>query len=137
MEAQTIREEMVSLSESLSGSIGCSRLEATALALQFAVRGMKEWPLLMGSLAPEALPGEDCYPEAPVVLRAAWDLADYGFTLDDLIAAVGPDMIIRPKAYKNQLSRLLKENGFFRKQIRRNDSRPLAWFHPKRCGIMD
>lgn len=134
---QTTRDEMVALSEALSRTVGCSRLEAATLALRWTNAGVDTWPLLMGPLAPPSGPGEERYPEAASVLKAAWDLADYGFTLNDLIEAVGPDVVIRPKAYKNQLAKLLKHHGFFRKQIRRGETRPLAWFHPKRCGITE
>lgn len=130
-----LKEEMTQLSESLAKKLGCSRLEAATKALRWAATGLEEWPGFMQSVLP-TFEQEDSYPEAAVVLRVAQDLGDYGFTLDDLIAAVGPEMIVRPKAYKNQLSRLLRDNGFFRKQIRRGGERPLAWFHPARCGII-
>ena len=131
----SLKEEMTELSESLAHKLGCSRLEAATKALRWATQGLEEWPGFMQSVLP-TLDQEDSYPEASTVLRVAQDLGDYGFTLDDLIAAVGPEMIVRPKAYKNQLSRLLRDNGFFRKQIRRAGERPLAWFHPSRCGII-
>jgi hypothetical protein len=131
----SLREEMTQLSESLALKLGCSRLEAATKALRWMTQGLEEWPGFMQSVLPTS-PHDDPYPEAPTVLRVAQDLGDYGFTLDDLIAAVGPEMVVRPKAYKNQLSRLLRDNGFFRKQIRRGGERPLAWFHPSRCGMI-
>ncbi len=134
----SFREEMIELSQEVGGAIGCSRLEAAARALRFVSKGLDNWPMLMGdgTTVSTALEIEDMnYPTADSVLRVAFDLGDYGFTLDDLIQCVGPELVVRPKAYKNQISRLLRENGFFRKQVRRGGDRPLAWFHPKRCGI--
>ena len=64
------------------------------------------------------------------VIAAAKDMGDYGFTLDELIGAVGPQMVLFPRRYKNALSNLLREAGFSRRQIRREGPRPLVWFAP-------
>ena len=135
----SLKERLAVLADSLSTELGVSRLEVTTLALEYVAKGMKDWPLLMksfspGVAAPEGLDTSD-YPSSATVLKVAMDLGDYGFTLDNLIEAVGPDMIIRPKAYKNQLSRLLQSHSFFQKQVRQEGKRPLLWFHPERCGI--
>ncbi len=139
-EGTSLKRKMAHLSEELARQVGCSRLEAATRALQLAVDGVWHWPLLMGDLADRNTAreiGAEEYPKPAAVLAVAWDLGDYGFTLDDLIGAVGPEMVVRPKAYKNQLSRLLRHHGFIRRQVRREGDRPLAWFHPKRCGIID
>ena len=134
---ETYREQMITYAERLGDKLGCSRLEATARALEWACNGISDWPAFMRPLISGTELADETYPEASTVLRVAWDLGDYGFTLDDLIEAVGPDMVVRPKAYKNQLSRLLRDNGFFRKQVRREGDRPLMWFHPQRSGVIE
>ena len=133
------REELSLLSSQLGRALGVSRLEASVIALRFATSGIEDWPLLMGPLCPEGIQEEVIgfseYPSAATVCKVAKDLGDYGFTLDMLIEAAGPDIVVRPKAYKNQLSRLLRHHGFFQKQVRQHGKRPLLWFHPDRCGI--
>ena len=131
----TLQVQMSEVSSEVGRSLGVSRLEASLLALKFVQQGLKEFPLLLGSFAVDSTEKPlSSYPSISSVLKVAFDLGDYGFTLDDLIEAVGPDMIIRPKAYKNQLSRALRSKGFFQKQVRKEGKRPLLWFHPDRCG---
>jgi|TARA_R100001086_G_scaffold95663_1_gene47587 hypothetical protein len=134
-----LQDQLSTLAADLAAKLGVSRLEVTVLALEYVDKGTKDWPLLMGSFSPsvpqpEGLDTSD-YPSSATVLKVAMQMGDYGFSLDHLIDAVGPDMIIRPKAYKNQLSRLLQSHGFFQKQVRQEGKRPLLWFHPERCGI--
>ena len=133
------KDELFSLASRLGKALGTSRLEASVVALRFATQGIKDWPLLMGSICPEDVKkdviGFSEYPSAATICKVAKDLGDYGFTLDMLIEAAGPDIVVRPKAYKNQLSRLLRQYGFFQKQVRQHGKRPLLWFHPDRCGI--
>jgi len=135
----SLKEKLSTLSSQLGRTIGASRLEASVKALEYVLSGTKEWPLLMGPLCPEGeregIPLFSEYPSSATVCKVAMDLGDYGFTLDALIEAAGPDIIVRPKAYKNQLSRLLRHHGFFRKQVRQQGKRLLLWFHPDRCGI--
>lgn len=134
----TLKAQMSDLSSQVGRTLGVSRLEASILALHFLKDGLKEFPMLLGiEFARSSEPALSEYPSAATTLKVALDLGDYGFTLDDLIEAIGPDMIIRPKAYKNQLSRLLRSRGFFQKQVRKEGKRPLLWFHPTRCGISE
>lgn len=134
-----LKEKLSTLSSQLGRTLGVSRLEASVRALEYVLSGVEAWPLLMGPLCPvgerEGILLFSEYPSSATVCKVAMDLGDYGFTLDGLIEAAGPDIIVRPKAYKNQLSRLLRHHGFFRKQVRQQGKRLLLWFHPDRCGI--
>jgi len=71
----------------------------------------------------------EAYPDPIFVLEVAYTMCDVGFTLDDLIEATGPKMLISPRAYKIKLGKLLTTQGFFRRQLRRDGSRQLLWFH--------
>ena len=96
-----------------------SRLAATIQALEFYTK------LLQGSEGPEEV---RVTPNA--VLERAHEMGDYGFTLEELISVVGPDVVYYPRRYKNELSRVLRGAGFTRKQVRRDGQRPLVWFAP-------
>ena len=71
----------------------------------------------------------EAYPDPMLVLEVAYTMCDIGFTLDDLIEATGPKMLICPRAYKIKLGKLLTTQGFFRRQLRRDGARQLLWFH--------
>tara|TARA_R110002126_G_scaffold267440_1_gene410901 strand:- start:7 stop:462 length:456 start_codon:yes stop_codon:yes gene_type:complete len=71
----------------------------------------------------------DSYPDPMIVLDVAYTMCDVGFTLDDLIEATGPRMLISPRSYKIKLGKLLTTQGFFRRQLRRDGARQLLWFH--------
>ena len=94
-----------------------SRLEAAVSALRIHVRFLEA--------TQDALPG---YPPTEAILAFAKRFDEIGFTLDELIAEVGPAMVIRPKRYKNALSTLLRDYGFTRRQVYREGDRPLVWF---------
>lgn len=98
-----------------------TRLDATVQALDFYTK------LLQGSEGPEGIrvtPAD--------VLERAREMGDYGFTLEELISVIGPDVVYYPRRYKNELSRVLRGAGFIRKQVRRDGQRPLVWFGPGR-----
>jgi len=64
------------------------------------------------------------------VIEVAQEMGGLGFTLDELIEVIGPEVVFYPRRYKNKLSGLLREAGFHRNQVRRNGKRPLVWFTP-------
>tara|TARA_Y100001938_G_C8092850_1_gene436164 strand:+ start:455 stop:823 length:369 start_codon:yes stop_codon:yes gene_type:complete len=115
-----LKEELASLAREVQALAKTpSRLEATLRALRFYKS------LLDSSLGPEGAASE-----AHRVLEVAEDLGEYGFTLEELIGVIGPEVVYYPRRYKNELSRVLREAGYYRKQVRRNGARPLVWFTP-------
>ena len=122
MQTETMREELGTLADSVKDlSRSESRLEATVKALAF----YKE--ILESSKGPEGTSTD-----VHRVLEIAHELGDYGFTLDELIRMVGPEMLYFPRRYKNKLSSILREAGFRRSQVRRNGARPLVWWSPEK-----
>ena len=120
MENLSLKEELASLAGEVQDlSKSNSRLEATLRALRL-YKG-----LLEASSGPEG-----ASPEAHQVLEIAQEMGEFGFTLDELIGAIGPEIVFYPRRYKNKLSSLLRDAGFHRNQVRRNGGRPLVWFAP-------
>ncbi len=120
LQAEDLKSQLSQLSD-VAMNLGrhSSRLDATVHALEFYTK------LLQGSEGPEEIrvtPTD--------VLERAVEMGDYGFTLEELISVVGPDVVYYPRRYKNELSRVLRGAGFTRKQVRRDGQRPLVWFAP-------
>jgi hypothetical protein len=121
MESETMKEKLGTLADEVKDLSNCeSRLEATVRALSL----YKD--ILESSKGPEGT-GEDVHR----ILEIAREMGDYGFTLDELIRMVGPEMLYFPRRYKNKLSSILREAGFRRTQVRRNGERPLVWWNPE------
>ena len=111
--------DLLSIEAKALGDYG-SRLEAAVAALRIVVPYLRK--------AKDTYPP---YPPAETVLQAAFSFEDWGFTLNELIAEVGPSIIIKPRRYKNALSDFLRAAGFTRRQIWRRGERPIAWFPPE------
>tara|TARA_R110000824_G_scaffold82838_4_gene207706 strand:+ start:2807 stop:3265 length:459 start_codon:yes stop_codon:yes gene_type:complete len=128
---KSLQEELVELAQRAQKIIpgNPSRLLVTVQALRYF---LSVWDK---SYTGEGVPLEFTrygqISDAGKLLRAARDMGDWGFTLDELIAAAGPELVMHPRSYKNSLSRFLRESGFTRKQVRRDGERPLVWFSPQ------
>lgn len=125
-----LKDELSELAERAAALMPqpCSRLEATVNALRLFLHG---WDETYEGERPAFIGEEQGGVENPKkVIRVARDMGDWGFTLDELIAVVGPEVIMHPRSYKNTLSKLLRSTGFSRKQVRREGHRPLVWFAP-------
>lgn len=122
MESETMRDQLGTLADEVKDlSQSESRLEATVRALTFYKQ------VLESSKGPAG-----ASTDVHRILEIAQEMGDHGFTLDELIRMVGPEMLYFPRRYKNKLSSILREAGFRRSQVRRNGERPLVWWSPER-----
>ena len=153
-ESESVRQKLVDLSREAHRRMGCSNLDLTkldvtvvALELLLRIHGTEYHFLLDASGskpkdAPRPLGAPLFDPDLVLTQAHHLDILQHGFTLDELL-----DVVVKPQApgaqaapvaprrSKNYLSRILRANGFYRKQLRRDGERPLLWFSEKELPL--